>query len=55
MIIVTHEMEFAKSIADVVIYMSEGRIEEAGDAKQVFEHPGSQKTRAFLASSLEKF
>ena len=55
MIVVTHEMEFAKSVADVVIYMAEGRIEEMGAPEQVFGNPRSEKTRAFLSSSLEKF
>ena len=55
MIVVTHEMEFAKSVADVVIYMADGVIEEIGTPQEVFEHPTSEKTRAFLGSSLEKF
>ena len=54
MIVVTHEMEFAKSVADVVIYMADGVIEEMGTPQQVFENPKSEKTRAFLGSSLEK-
>ena len=49
MIVVTHEMEFARSVADVVIYMANGVIEEMGTPEQVFEHPRSEKTRAFLA------
>ena len=48
MIVVTHEMEFAKSVADVVVYMSDGVIEEAGTPEEVFDHPKSEKTRAFL-------
>ena len=55
MIVVTHEMEFAKSVADVVIYMADGVIEEMGTPKQIFENPQSEKTRAFLQSSLEQF
>ena len=55
MIVVTHEMEFAKSVADVVIYMADGVIEEMGTPEQVFEHPQSEKTRAFLQNSLEEF
>ena len=55
MIVVTHEMEFAKSVADVVIYMADGVIEEMGTPQEVFENPTSEKTRAFLGSSLEKF
>ena len=55
MIVVTHEMEFAKSVADMVIYMADGVIEEMGTPEQIFEHPQSEKTRAFLQSSLEEF
>ena len=55
MIVVTHEMEFAKSVADVVIYMADGVIEEMGPPAQIFENPQSEKTRAFLQTSLEEF
>ena len=55
MIVVTHEMEFAKSVADVVIYMADGVIEEMGTPQEVFDHPQSEKTRAFLRGSLEIF
>ena len=48
MVVVTHEMEFAKSVADVVIYMADGVIEEMGTPEEVFENPKSEKTRAFL-------
>ncbi len=48
MIVVTHEMEFAKSVADVVIYMSDGVIVEMGTPEQVFGDPQSEKTKAFL-------
>ena len=54
MIVVTHEMEFAKSVADVVIYMADGVIEEMGTPEQVFDHPRSDKTRAFLGAQ-DKF
>ena len=53
MIVVTHEMEFARSVADIVIYMANGVIEEMGTPEQVFEHPISEKTRAFLSASQE--
>ena len=55
MIVVTHEMEFAKSVADVVIYMADGVIEEMGTPAQIFENPRSEKTKAFLQTSLEDF
>ena len=55
MIVVTHEMGFAKSVADVVIYMAEGVIEEMGTPEQVFDNPRSPKTRAFIQGTLENF
>jgi len=54
MIVVTHEMEFAKSVADVVIYMAEGIIEEMGAPQEVFENPASEKLKAFLHSAQEE-
>ncbi|MGN0522916.1 MAG: amino acid ABC transporter ATP-binding protein [Eubacterium sp.] len=55
MIVVTHEMEFAKNVSDKIIFMADGIVEEAGTPQQVFENPKSQKTKVFLANSLEKF
>ena len=55
MIVVTHEMEFAKHVADVVRYMSEGIIEEVGTPQQIFNHPQSEKTRAFLHGAQESY
>ena len=55
MIVVTHEMGFAKSVADVVIYMAEGVIEEMGPPEQIFDNPRSPKTRAFIQGTLENF
>ena len=54
MIIVTHEMEFAKNVSDKVIFMADGIIEEIGTPCQVFDHPQSAKTRHFLNKSLEE-
>ena len=48
MIVVTHEMEFAKHVADQVIFMADGVIEEWGTPEEVFDHPKSPKTQAFL-------
>ena len=48
MIVVTHEMEFARSVADVVIYMADGIIEEMGTPEQIFGNPQSEKTKNFL-------
>lgn len=47
-IIVTHEMGFAKEIADEVIYMDEGMIIETGSAKELFTNPKEQRTKEFL-------
>ena len=55
MIVVTHEMEFAKSVSDVVIYMADGVIEEMGTPSDVFDNPRSEKLRAFLHGAQEKF
>ena len=55
MIVVTHEMEFAKSVSDVVIYMADGVIEEMGTPEEIFDRPRSEKLRAFLHGTQEKF
>ncbi len=54
MIIVTHEMEFARNVSDRVIFMADGIIEEQGTPEEVFGNPQSPKTRAFLNKSLEE-
>ena len=54
MIVVTHEMEFAKNVSDKIIFMADGVIEEMGTPEQIFENPKSEKTRNFLQNSLEK-
>ena len=48
MIIVTHEMSFAREVSDKIIFLSEGRIEEMGTPEQIFLYPQSEKTKAFL-------
>lgn len=53
MIVVTHEMNFARGVADKVIFMADGVIEEVGTPDEVFGNPKSEKTRAFLEKSLE--
>ena len=55
MIVVTHEMEFAKCVSDVVIYMADGVIEEMGTPEDVFDNPRSEKLRVFLHGAQEKF
>lgn len=48
MIVVTHEMQFARDVADRVIFMDGGVIVEQGTPEQVFDHPQSERTRDFL-------
>lgn len=54
MIIVTHEMNFAKNVSDEVIFMADGIIEEMGPPEQIFDNPKSQRLKDFLYSSLNK-
>jgi putative lysine transport system ATP-binding protein len=48
MIIVTHEMEFARDVSDRVIFMDKGIIAEEGSPKQIFENPQEERTKEFL-------
>lgn len=48
MLIVTHEMQFAKAVADRIVFMDEGRILEEGEAKEFFEHPRTERAQKFL-------
>ena len=48
MVIVTHEIDFARKVADRVIFMDEGVIVEEGDPKQVLDNPSNERTKAFL-------
>ncbi|MGB3415256.1 MAG: ectoine/hydroxyectoine ABC transporter ATP-binding protein EhuA [Mesorhizobium sp.] len=54
MLIVTHEMGFAREVADRVLFMEGGRIVEDGDPEQVFANPRSERTRAFLGAVLHR-
>jgi putative lysine transport system ATP-binding protein len=49
MVIVTHEMEFAREVSDRVIFMDKGVIAEEGTPEEIFEHPKEERTREFLA------
>jgi len=53
MMIVTHEMSFARDVADRVIFMDGGYIIEQGDPKEVIEHPKEERTRQFLARFMQ--
>ena len=48
MLIVTHEMDFAREVSNRVFYMDEGRVYEEGTPEQIFEHPRQEKTRLFV-------
>ena len=50
MIVVTHEMRFARDVSDTVIFLHEGRIEEQGTPTQVFDDPSSARCRQFIGS-----
>jgi polar amino acid transport system ATP-binding protein len=52
MIVVTHEMGFARKVSHRIIFMDEGRIVEAGDPQAFFAHPKEERTRAFLSKIL---
>jgi len=50
MLIVTHEMRFAREVSSQVVFLHQGQIEESGTPEQVFDHPKSQRVRDFMAS-----
>jgi polar amino acid transport system ATP-binding protein len=52
MIVVTHEMGFAREVGDTLVFMDEGRVVEAGDPRQVLSDPRHQRTQAFLSKVL---
>ncbi|MDN6030356.1 MAG: amino acid ABC transporter ATP-binding protein [Lactococcus plantarum] len=52
MVIVTHEMGFAKEVADRVIFMADGKIVESGEPTELFDHPKELRTQEFLAKVL---
>ena len=54
MVIVTHEMSFARDVADRAIFMDQGRIVEQGDARTLFANPQQPRTRQFLEKFLDQ-
>ena len=52
MVVVTHEIAFAREVSDYVAYFYEGKVEEMGPPAQLFENPQSDRTRQFLAKAL---
>ena len=52
MVVVTHEMGFAREVGDRVLFVSDGVILEQGTPEEVFEHPKEERTKAFLSEVL---
>ncbi len=52
MVVVTHEMGFARQVADRVVFMDEGRVVEVGTPSQIFDHPQHERTQNFLGAVL---
>lgn len=52
MIVVTHEMRFAREVGDYILFMDDGQIIEAGTPEQIFDHPQQKRTQDFLKKVL---
>lgn len=52
MVVVTHEMGFAKDVSDKVIFMADGHVIEEGSPQQIFQSPTHQRTQNFLSRVL---
>lgn len=52
MLIVTHEMRFARDVSSQIVFLHQGRVEEIGPPEQVFGNPNSERCREFLSSHL---
>lgn len=52
MVVVTHEMGFAREVGDRVLFVDEGRIIEEGTPKEIFENPKQERTKLFLSKIL---
>lgn len=52
MVVVTHEMGFAKNVSDHVIFMDEGIVQEEGTPEQIFDNPQNDRTKQFLSKVL---
>ena len=52
MIVVTHEMNFAKEVANRVMFLDDGVIAEQGDPKEIFDNPQSERLKSFLSKVL---
>lgn len=54
MLLTTHEMDFARSVADRVIFLADGRIQEEGTPAEIFDHPQNPRLQSFLASPFQE-
>ena len=52
MIVVTHEMGFAKGVGDHILFLAEGRVLEEGPARELIDHPKNARTQAFMSRIL---
>ena len=52
MLVVTHEMGFAREVCDRLVFFDEGRVVEQGTSEHIFDHPQSERTKKFLAKVL---
>ena len=53
MIVVTHEMSFAREVSNSVVFLHKGQIEEAGEAREVLARPSSLRLQQFLSNTLK--
>lgn len=54
MVVVTHEMQFAREVADEVVFMADGVVVEKGSPEEIFEHPKNERTKQFLSRITNK-
>ncbi|MBP5310946.1 MAG: amino acid ABC transporter ATP-binding protein, partial [Lachnospiraceae bacterium] len=52
MVVVTHEMGFAKEVGTRLLFIDEGKVLESGDPREVFDHPTQERTKVFLSKVL---
>ena len=54
MVVVTHEMDFARGVADRVVFMDDGVVVEQGDPEDIFTNPKNERTKLFLSRVLDR-
>ena len=55
MLVITHEMQFAREVSDKVVFMAEGNVQEEGSPEEIFEAPGLERTRMFLRRTMKHY